>query len=433
MGNNLLALDKMRTALASLIAVTVVVAAAAHKKYDGYKVLRTEKLNATSFKILNKVQETTNYVDFWADPVPGRRADMMVGGDLLTHIENFLSENGIQYHTMVDDVQGLIDEVEQSRTRKAERRTKDYELDWDDYYEIDVLNQFLDALAEKNDFAEVLNIGKSYEGRDMKVLAITKAGPGAPNVWLEAGIHAREWIAPAVATFIVRELVEDYEEHPEYLDKLNWYFIPSANPDGYAYSHEHDRMWRKTRSATGSIMGCKGVDPNRNWGYHFAESGVSNNKCSDIYPGSEAFSEVETSNIKKFVETLSPTPILGHCFHSYSQLWLWPYGYAYNAYPENRQEIEQLAIDASDALFKVHGTVFDPINSAELYPAAGASDDWYKGVLGTRFAFTTELRDTGRHGFVLPPKQIIPSGEEMWAGFEVVIKRLIEVSESETA
>jgi len=36
---------------------------------------------------------------------------------------------------------------------------------------------------------------------------LPQAGPGAPNVWLEAGIHAREWIAPAVATFIMRELV----------------------------------------------------------------------------------------------------------------------------------------------------------------------------------------------------------------------------------
>ena len=44
---------------------------------------------------------------------------------------------------------------------------------------------------------------------------------------------------------------------------------------------------------------------------------------------------------------------VGHCFHSYSQLWLWPYGYDYNAYPENYKEIEQLAIDASDALFQV--------------------------------------------------------------------------------
>ena len=56
-------------------------------------------------------------------------------------------------------------------------------------------------------------------------------------MFLEAGIHAREWIAPAVATFLIRELVEDYSEHPDYLDKLNWYFIPSANPDGYTYRY----------------------------------------------------------------------------------------------------------------------------------------------------------------------------------------------------
>ena len=29
------------------------------------------------------------------------------------------------------------------------------------------------------------------KGRDMRVLQITKAGPGKPNVWIEAGIHAR--------------------------------------------------------------------------------------------------------------------------------------------------------------------------------------------------------------------------------------------------
>ena len=46
--------------------------------------------------------------------------------------------------------------------------------------------------------------------------------------------------------------------------------------------------------------------------------------------------KVEMRNIRDFVQTLDPVPVLGHCFHSYSQLWLWPYGYAYNAYPENR-------------------------------------------------------------------------------------------------
>ena len=41
-------------------------------------------------------------------------------------------------------------------------------------------------------------------------------------------------------------------------------------------------------------------------------------------------------------------------------------------------------------------------------PAAGNSQDWYKGVLKARFVYTVELRDTGFHGFVLPAYQIIP-------------------------
>ena len=47
-----------------------------------------------------------------------------------------------------------------------------------------------------------------------------------------------------------------------------------------------------------------------------------------------------------------------------------------------------------------------------LYEAAGGSDDWAHGVAGIKYAYTMELRDTGDHGFVLPPEQIVESGEE---------------------
>ena len=70
------------------------------------------------------------------------------------------------------------------------------------------------------------------------------------------------------------------------------------------------------------------------------------------------------------------------------------------------------------------------LNSSRLVaisdPAAGAADDYYKGSVGTRFAFTTELRDTGRYGFVLPASQIIPSAEELWAGMEVEFRKCME-------
>lgn len=49
-----------------------------------------------------------------------------------------------------------------------------------------------------------------------------------------------------------------------------------------------------------------------------------------------------------------------------------------------------------------------------LYPAAGGSDDWAKSI-GIKYAYTIELRDKGRHGFVLPSAYIQPTAKEAQA------------------
>ena len=97
----------------------------------------------------------------------------------------------------------------------------------------------------------------------MKVLQIAKAGPGKPNIFIEGGmyfaewkhyqlmltlllystgIHAREWISPAVVTYTIRELLENYAAHPQYVDEFNIHVIPSANPDGYEYTRSDVRL-----------------------------------------------------------------------------------------------------------------------------------------------------------------------------------------------
>ena len=63
-------------------------------------------------------------------------------------------------------------------------------------------------------------------------------------------------------------------------------------------------------------------------------------------------------------------------------------------------------------------------------PTKGSAEDWYKGALGTRYSFTIELRGKSGaseyYGFDLPPEEIIPSGEELFAGMKVVFHKLVQ-------
>jgi hypothetical protein len=43
--------------------------------------------------------------DFWADPVQGRSADIMVSPHNLADLEQFLAKHQIQYSVMIEDVE----------------------------------------------------------------------------------------------------------------------------------------------------------------------------------------------------------------------------------------------------------------------------------------------------------------------------------------
>lgn len=63
---------------------------------------------------------------------------------------------------------------------------------------------------------------------------------------------------------------------------------------------------------------------------------------------------------------------------------------------------------------------YGPICST-IYQATGSSVDYVNDVVGADYTFTSELRDTGNYGFVLPASQILPSGEEAYAGVRYLL------------
>ena len=143
-------------------------------------------------------------------------------------------------------------------------------------------------------------------------------------------------MAPAVNTWMLNELVNNEDDHPDLLDKLDWYFLPLFNPDGYFRAREKDRMWRKTTSHYPGLR-CVGTDANRNWDNHWGgDGGSSNDSCSEIFRGPRPFSEVENRNVAAFLTSHRDQIKLYMTLHAHGQMILLPWGFTKDFVPAGK-------------------------------------------------------------------------------------------------
>ena len=155
-------------------------------------------------------------------------------------------------------------------------------------------------------------------------------------------------------------------------------------------------MWRKTTTKYEGDT-CQGTDANRNWDFHWSETGASGDSCSQTYYGPEPFSEVEARNVRDWVGARKDRIVFYQTLHSYSQLILIPWGYTETPAP-GYDAMYNLALNGYEPLHAVHGEYYEVgCIPCVLYTAAGTSLDWALGVAHIPYVYRCFTSDQSVH------------------------------------
>ncbi|XP_055349996.1 carboxypeptidase B-like [Paramacrobiotus metropolitanus] len=370
-------------------------------------------------------------IQFWDETFfLNQRHKVTVAPDEIAAFQTFCRQHNLDIELVWEDFSRVMKDQEAPSSRLDTDKAP--LMNWDTYHRYTTITSFYLYLETTHpDIVRRVLLGQTYEGRNVWLLKIghldangTFSDPTKPSIWVDGGIHAREWISSATVTFMLNQVVTNSSNRWMY-ENLNWYFLPMINPDGYEYTHTTDRLWRKTRRID-PFSECMGVDPNRNYDFMWQKVLPAVDPCSLTYGGASPYSEPENLLIFEKILDLRRELRAFLTFHSHSQLWMTPYGYTYEL-PADFADMYALAVNATEALRAVYGTVYRVGTTAEiLYTSSGTSRDFAKGRTTTKYVYTIELRDTGEFEFILPAEQIIPSGRETMEALKVVAHRLID-------
>ncbi|XP_013116564.1 carboxypeptidase B1 [Stomoxys calcitrans] len=401
------------------------IALASGETYEGYKIYDIQADNVFEKEILLRLSANEAYDFFDLPRVMGKPARAMIQPEDQVDFETTLTRFGLTFEVINENVaQSIAEETEQQNYVRSAADTNG-RISFAAFQRFSAINAYLDELAAAYpNRVTVKTLGQSYEKRAMKAITITN-GDGKANkkvILMDAGIHAREWIAPAGALYVIHQLVEKFSANSHLLKDYDWVILPVVNPDGYEYTHTSSRMWRKTRQPVSSS--CYGTDGNRNFDFHWGEVGASSLSCADTFRGPTAFSEPETKLLRDLMHSLSGRAKMYLTLHSYGNYLLYPWGYT-SALPATVKDLDEVAQAGAAAIRSATGTRYTVGSSTNvLYAAAGGSDDYAFAKANIPISITMEL-PAGGSGFDPKPAQIDPFVSETWIGIKAMAEKVI--------
>ncbi|MFI8325763.1 M14 family zinc carboxypeptidase [Streptomyces sp. NPDC085529] len=259
--------------------------------------------------------------------------------------------------------------------------------------------ELLATAAAHPGLTKVVSIGKTLKGQDILAVKVTKGARQAkdgsrPATLYLSNQHAREWITPEMTRRLLHHYLDNYgtdERITRIVDSTELWFVLSANPDGYDFTHADpaNRQWRKNlrdNDGDGVIAPGDGVDLNRNfaykWGYD--DEGSSPDPADETFRGKGPMSEPETRALDAFQKRIGFS--YGINYHSAAQLIL--YGVGWQVATDTPDDIPLKALAGTPQNSAVPG--YRPQVSSELYITNGEADGHAANVNGMQM-FTPEM------------------------------------------
>lgn len=224
-----------------------------------------------------------------------------------------------------------------------------------------------------------------------------------PNFYFMGAHHAREPISMEMNLKILHALVDNYTTNSamkQRVDNSQIWFIPLINPNGHKIVLDQtDVWWRKNirdnnqnnlidQGGNAYFASVDGVDLNRNYDFEWGGEGASADFDDHTYRGPSAFSEPELQAVNSILTARHF--VAGISYHTYSELVLYPYGYASGINAPDHLALKSLAENMAATIPKQNGGTYTPQSSWALYPCSGTTDDYAYGKFGT-FSYTIEM------------------------------------------